>query len=387
MHHYGGHKGSVFAYEEEIDSWLAGLAEGHGRVSEQTDETLEISRRRSKELSLTADSMWETRSVGNIQTIADLYRQAIDHDPGNAPALIGLANAMVFCVLNDAMDGAISYPRAMEALRRIPQTETDRLEAKCPAAWIDLLYNRNWRQARAGFEEVVCRNPSSFALGGLAAVHVAEGRLKEALELAWEAWKRNPLASSLGAFLCWIVYLSGDFEQALDLVAQIRTGGGDGNLITTVEALVLVQDGYLEANLARLEKAATELSNLHTLQGILAYACGVAGDEGRARGILTRLSHSCEANHKAGGYGMALAAMGLNEKEQAISRLEASYSEGTLWSLGLRSDPLLRRFRGEPRFERLVSRIGAQTPYHAAADYRTRVAGPIFESALIADHH
>jgi len=103
--------------------------------------------------------MWETRSERNIQSIAALYRKAIDCDAGNTGAFTGLANAMVYCALNEIVDGALAYPSAIEALRRIPQLDTEHLDAKCPAAWVDLLYHRNWRRARAGFEEIARKRP------------------------------------------------------------------------------------------------------------------------------------------------------------------------------------------------------------------------------------
>jgi serine/threonine-protein kinase len=330
--------------------------------------------------------MWETRSERNIQTIADLYRKAIDDDPRNASAFSGLANAMVFCALNDIMDGAMAYPSAMEALRRMPQLDSEHLDAKCPAAWIDMLYNRNWRQARAGFEDILSKRPSSFALAGLAAMHIAEGRIGEAQEYAWEAWRLNPLVYSLGAFLCWIVYLSGDFQHALDLAAQIRSGGGDGALVTTVEALVLIQDGPVSTNLGRLEKAATDYPQNHMLQGILGYAYGILGEESKAWKKHAYLAHCSETNRKSNGYALAIVSMGLGNSQEAIGWLETAYAEGTLWSLGIRSDPILRRFRGDARLERLVGKIGVTTQHRTEAGFQGLSSRPFLEGALVGEN-
>jgi tetratricopeptide (TPR) repeat protein len=386
VHHFGGQKGSVFAYEEEINHWLAGIAEGPGSSQVRADDTLESGRRRSHEQTVIANGMWETRSERNIQTIADLYRKAIDDDSRNAAAFSGLANSMLFCALNDIMDGSMAYPSAIEALRRMPQLDTEHLFAKCPAAWIDMLFNRNWRKARAGFEEVLSKRPSSFALAGFAAIHIAEGRIPEALKCGWEAWRLNPLVHSLGAFFCWIVYLSGDFQQALDMVAQIRFAGGDGNVLTTIEALVLIQEGSLQANLSRIEKAAADFPHNHTLQGILGYAYGVTGEKSKAWRKHAHLAHCSETNRKSNGYALAIISMGLCDSQQVLAWLETAYAEGTLWSLGFRSDPLLRIFEGDPRFERLVSRIGVAAPYHAETAYPGLVSHPFLEGALAVEN-
>jgi thioredoxin-like negative regulator of GroEL len=386
VHHFGGHKGSVFAYEEEINHWLASLAEEPESAQVRADETLESGRLRSHELTVTANGLWETRSERNIQKIADLYRKAIDDDARNAAAFSGLANAMVLCALYDIVDGSMAYPSAIEALRRMPQLDSEYLDAKCPAAWIDMLYNRNWRQAHAGFEEVLSKRPSSFALAGLAAMHIAEGRIPEALKSGWEAWRLNPLVHSLGAFFCWIVYLSGDFQQALDMVAQIRSSGGDGNVLTTVEALVLMQEGSVQANLSRIEKAAADFPQNHMLQGILGYVYGVSGEKSKAWRKHAHLAHCSETNRKSNGYALAIVCMGLGDSQEVISWLETAYAEGSLWSLGFHSDPLLRIFKGDPRYVRLVSKIGVKAPYHAEAAYSRLVSHPFLESALAVEN-
>ena len=386
VHHFGGSKGSVFAYEEEIDQWLEGLAKASGTTRMRADETLVSSKRSSCELTSAADGMWETRSERNIQIIADLYRKAVEQDSTNTSAFVGLANTMVFCVLNDMMDGAMAYPSAIEALRRVRQLDSEHLDAKCPAAWIDLLYNRNWHQARAGFEEITRKRPSSFAFAGLATTNIAEGKITEALECAWAAWRLSPLVCSLGGLLCWIVYLSEDFHRVLDMVAQIRSGGGDLGLVTTVESLVLIQDGSVGENLSRLEKATLEFPLNHTLQGILGYAYGVTGEREKARKSHAYLARSSETNMKSNGYALAILSMGLDNHQDAISWLETAFAEGTLWSLGFRSDPFLRPLRGDLRFEQLVHKIGASTQYSVNPGFEQLASRPLPEGALFGEN-
>ena len=386
VHHFGGHKGSVFAYEEEIDAWLAGLAETSGVPQGQANEQLEAAKRTSWELTTTAENMFEMRSAKSVENITELYHKAIDSDPANAAAYIGLANAVIFGAMNDVMDTAIAFPIAMDALRRIPPLDSDSVDAKCPAAWLDLLYNRNWRQARAKFEEVVSKRPSSsFARSGLAMSRTADGRMEEAVECAWEAWRINPLTRSLGGLLCWFVYLSGDIKSALNLASQMKCGGGNGPFTDTVEALVLVQDPDPSAYLSRLECTALDQPQNQLLQGILGYAYGVVGEESKARAKQAQLSHWAESGRRNRGYLLALVSLGLHKEQEAISWLEAAYAESSLWSLGFRSDPILRRLKGKPRFERLISKIGAPSPYihQPAASVRDSATGILLHSELV----
>jgi len=383
VHHFGGNKGSVFAYEEEIDHWLMQLSEDRATSHGRAGETAESGRRLSHEQCMAADALWETRSERNIHTIADYYRKAIDNHTGNGAAYTGLANAMVYCALNEIVDGALAYPAAVDALRRIPQMDREHADAKCPAAWVDLLYNRNWRQARAGFESLAHASPSSFALSGLAVIEIADGRIREAREKAWKAWRLNPLVSSLGAILCWTAYLDGDFQQVLDLAAQIRSGGGGGPMLASVEALAVVQSGPIATRVRHLENIVQEFGQNHTLQGILGYAYGSLGDLSKAREKRAYMVRCSETKMKSNGYALALVSMGMNSNQEAISWLEASYAEGSLWSLGLGTDPIFERFRDDVRFKRLVTKIGATGECVADSLFDARLSQVYWEGRVV----
>ena len=387
VHRFGGTKGSVFAYEEEIDAWLAGLAEHSGVSHLKAKEEQGAARRISQELTATADRLWETRSVRNVQVIADLYHKALDNDPTNPGAYTGIANTMIFSAIHGLIESAIAYPIAEDALRRLPVSESDFVEAKCPAAWLDMLYHRNWNRARSGFEEVVRKRPNlSFARGGLALSRMADGNINEAVEFAWDAWKVNPLVRSLGGTLCWCAYLNGEYQRALDLAAQMQRGGVKGALTGFIEALTLaVYPDDPAENVAQLEQAAREQPKNQLLHGVLGYVYGVTGQEGKARIKQTELTLWVENGRNRRGFPLALVYLGLGEEQEAISLLESAYADGSVWSLAFRSDPILRSLRGRPAFDRLVSKIGTPNRYHVSAEMGTALAGVISRSAVIAE--
>jgi hypothetical protein len=121
VHHFGGCKGSVFAYTEEIDRWLMSLAQENRLSDVGGDDSLAARRLQSRELVLRAHEMWESRTEESLHTIAGLYRKGIEQNPANTEALTGLANAMISAALHGVMDGAIAFPAATEALRRAAQ--------------------------------------------------------------------------------------------------------------------------------------------------------------------------------------------------------------------------------------------------------------------------
>jgi len=103
VHHFGGSKGPVFCYTEELDAWLSGLTKGEAAEREGIDRVLASRETRSLELMAQADEMWEVRSEENLSAIAALYRGAIDQNPANALAFVGFANAMIFAAIQGGL--------------------------------------------------------------------------------------------------------------------------------------------------------------------------------------------------------------------------------------------------------------------------------------------
>jgi tetratricopeptide (TPR) repeat protein len=362
VHHFRGSKGSVFAYAEEIDRWLVGLA-GETRVAEaEGDDALESRKSRSQELTTSALEMWETRSEENLNTIAGLYRRAIDLDPGNAKAFTGLANSMISAAMQGVMDGSVAYPCAMEALRRSTQLCPDDVDTLCATAWLEMIFEQKWRLARTRFEKVLQGRPqNSFALAGLALLHIAEGDPRGASLRAWEAWSQNTLVCSLGALVCWSHYLAGDFDSALELVEQVRSSGGFGAMLGVIEALALIQSGMTTEKLERIELVARDFPQSLILQGILGHACALVRQTARALEICRHLERMHTQKKRSNAYGLAVVHLGLGRDKDAAEWLKAARAEGSIWSFGIRNDPMMRPLRGNLGLDVLAGMMGAPT--------------------------
>ena len=303
--------------------------------------------------------MWDSHSERNLPTIAALYREAIDESPDNYAALIGLSRALISSALMGIVDSSVAYPSAMEALRRVPQRDSCLLDARSTAAWLNMVYERRWKDARAGFDDVLREAPQhAHALSGRALLHLAEGNICEAFQCASQAWSLNPLATPLSFFPCWAHYLNGDYEEALELASQSRASGADTAMINVVEALALMQSGPIGLSIRRIEDIAAGFPQCHVLLGVLGYSYALCGQREKAREIVNRYRHLSERKKRNREYSFALVLLGLNEKKEALALLDSAYEDGALWSLGFHLDPLLRSLRGDQHFESLLQRIG-----------------------------
>ena len=341
VHHFGGGKGPVFCYADELDQWLSGFSDGTGAASGAAAHSSPDTRQRSAELTAEADELWEIRSEENLASIAGLYRSAVDLNPANGAAFVGMANALTFSAVAGAMRGSAAYPRAAECLQRALRAGHDGPETRCAAGWLQMVSERRWRRSRESFEGALEQQPTlCHALTGRGLLYVASGSLDFAERYLREAWKKNPLASPLAALLAWVQYLTGDFEQALDTLEQARSSGETGALAASVESLALMRARNTAAA-KQVEGIARRYPRSPVVWGAFGYLLAVVDQGEQARQLQFRLDRMQGDIH----YASALIAVGLDERHRAVTSLEASCAEGSLWSLGIRTDPALHSLR------------------------------------------
>jgi tetratricopeptide (TPR) repeat protein len=156
----GGDKGTIFAYDDELDAWI------RARGREATDERNpplglerlnaplirdefaprkdslnrslipDSAQAHSAELVALANKMWETLSYSNLSTIARLFREAMDFDPGNAAAFTGLSFALVAQGFWGLVRAPDAYASAKAALQRALEIDPELPDTKCVAAWL-----------------------------------------------------------------------------------------------------------------------------------------------------------------------------------------------------------------------------------------------------------
>jgi len=171
-HRLGGESSSVYAYTDELDSWLRnrdGALRGtlielprpeFSRGPDQQPESLKP--RRAVDLPKISDSgkersaalvdfaykLWQGLSYTNAKMIAQLLREAIDLDPFNAEAFAGLSHALIAGGVMGNLRIPEAYASAREALNRAIELDGELTEAKYAAAWLKMVSDRDWLGAR-----------------------------------------------------------------------------------------------------------------------------------------------------------------------------------------------------------------------------------------------
>jgi serine/threonine-protein kinase len=302
-------------------------------------------------------------SYTNAKMIAQLFREAIDLDPGNAEAFAGLSHALIVGGMMGNLRIPEAYVSAKEALERAIELDVELVEVRCAAAWLKLVSSRDWLGARRDFDDILNRPlPSRRAIVGRALLHIAEGSPGEASGLLRGIVLQSALDSRAAALYSWSRYLAGDCREALDLIEEARCSGHCGPVLDAVEALASVHCEEPDAYVARMQILAIDSVDHELLRGILGYALALNGKIQQANEVLDAITRAVDSRRSADPYAVALILIALGEKQDAVQWLERSYRRGSLWSLGFSSDPILQSLRDEPSYRAFLGRTNYPVP-------------------------
>ena len=114
--------------------------------------------------------------------------------------------------------------------------------------------------------------------------------------------------------------------------------------------------GQFGQAISEYEKA-YELSHDFHILGVLGHAYGLKGERAKALQLLEQLQ-DLERQNSVWNYSVALIHLALNEKNEALNRLEQRYRAGETGSISyIKVDPMLDPLRGDSRFEKLVDQV------------------------------
>jgi len=96
-----------------------------------------------------------------------------------------------------------------------------------------------------------------------------------------------------------------------------------------------------------------------SFQGELGYTYARCGHRAEALAELARLRAGANQGLYVSHFGLARILAGLGDKEAAIAELERAYSERAWPMFYLRVEPAFDSLRTDPRFTRLVEKVGS----------------------------
>jgi tetratricopeptide (TPR) repeat protein len=292
---------------------------------------------------------------------ADYFQQAIEKDPGYALAYSGLADCYSVLSTYVIIPPREGWAKARTAAAAAIALDPGLAEGHASQGFIRTFLDWEWIGAEKEFQRAAELNPAywlapywySLLLNG-------QGRHQEAEQQIRHAQELEPL-SPIVAFASGLTsYCARRYAEAIHRCLKgIEIDPTHPPLRMWCGAAYQAQSQYQEA--VRELEIGTKLMEGSTLcTGWLAHAHAAAGNRAEAQRLLQTLLDEAERK-QVEPFSVILAYLGLGEQEQALNWLEkACDSYPGIFPLVLKTDSRLDELRTNPRFVKVMQRMGLQ---------------------------
>ena len=316
--------------------------------------------------------LFETRRRDALLESAGLFERASQPDETHALAFAGLASSRCLLALYSVVPPAEALPGAREAAQTALRLQPDMAAPYAALGLVEYLYDWHWRRAEELFRTGIEKDPSYAEVRHwYGMLLMARGRFPEAVQAMDRALALDPGARIIHVKRGTVLAAAGRFAEA---EAQLRR---------SVErfpemALPWRELGFLSLPQGRREDAveafehAAELSDpVSKSSSSLAYAYAVVGRRQEARQILDvflrrverRVERRVQRRVQVGfvpPIDLARIYLGLGESATALTWLETALETHDPGLVYLAIRPDFASLRGEPRFEKILARVGLE---------------------------
>jgi len=359
----------IFSVESEIAKTIADTLQAKLSGSEKT-AILKRPTENSEahELYLQGRFFWNKRTAADLRKSIDCFNQAIAKDPNYALAYAGLAQTWSILAAHNGGAPVDCYPQADAAARKALALDNTLSDAVAVLASSKASYNFDYAGAKQEYERAIQLNPNDATAHHWFGAEVLAATGEQARELAElkRALELDPLSLIIQTNL-GVAYLhNGRIDEAIAHFRKAIELDGTFHYAQRSYGLALELQGKIPEAIAQYEKAAA-LTDAPIELGMLGRIYGIAGRKDEARKILEKL-RQLRAQRYTAAYSLALVALGLGDKTEALHWLEEGYRDHDGDALGvIRVDPPLALLHGDPRFEALAEKIVPASQFRASS--------------------
>lgn len=305
--------------------------------------------------------------------IVDALRRAIgwleerlQRDPSDALSHMRLSKLLALFISIVPAASADLMPRLKHAA--LAAIQVDRRDASALVALgMAALFVCDWPSANHALAQAVAISPHDCGARiarGLCLMQM--GQLDSALGDLHAARERHPLSATVTSTLAAVLLNSRRYPEAAELAYRAVSLDADFRPAAVLLADAMLWHGRTANAVARLEEFSRLDGRTAFSLGKLGFAYGRSGNSRKARELLDELG---ERHDDPARITMARANihLGLSEHDAALDALDAAVDTPNAPELLLRSAPQFDPLRKDPRFGRLLARLGLDDSQTVAA--------------------
>jgi adenylate cyclase len=291
-------------------------------------------------------------TIDDYYRALDCFQKAVEVEPGYADAYAGIADVHIWLTELGPETPHEGMPQAREAAEKAISLDPGSSEARTSLAIVLQEFDYDFVQAEAEYLKALDLNPNNTMACQLYGGLLAQlGRFDEAESRFRTAQRLDPLS-----LINWLypfgLFLAGRYDDSIERTRSILELNAD----IPAAILILSFDYQMKQDFAACVEAYTRFLELSGLPDIAALARSAFEQDGW-RGFLKRMTTS-EVQPHITHYITAVYNAALGDGETAINCLEEAYRDREGHVVMLNQDPRFDALRDDPRFQRLIKKIG-----------------------------
>ena len=304
---------------------------------------------------------WNKRTEEGSTKAIEYYTEAIRKDPAYALAYTGLADA--YCSLGFSFDvGSLppneAMPKAKAAALRALELDNSLSEAHTSLAMINLLFDWDWAHAEQEFKRAIELDPNNAnAHHWYSHLLLPMGRVDESLAESQRALQSAPLDLIMNVHLGWHYLYTRQYKPAVDQLNRTLEMDPNYTVARRYLGLTYEQTGQHQEALKALQTALASVKQNSAIEAEVGHALAISNNKAEAQRVLARLL-ALSKERFVSSYDIAHIYVGLGEHDKAFFWLEKALNERDDLLVYLKADPRMDPLHSDPRFSRLVQRIG-----------------------------
>ena len=310
------------------------------------------------DLYLRGRQAWNQLTPPTTRRAIEFYTQATAVDPDYALAWSGLADAYSSGPITGDRRPADVWQGARDAVRSAVRAQPDLAEAQTSQGALKFWLDWDWPGAEAALRRAVALDPHyAYAFRLLGHVLSQTGRHPAARLALQRARELDPFYAMHHALSAQLAFQARDFDGALEHARQSLAVDPDFWAGHYQMAQIHEQRGEAEAALTAADTASRLSGENSKAVSLRAYILATTGRDVEASCIMTALEQRAPS-HYVPPYAMALGCLGLGRTDAMFEWLDRAYEARDVHLVFAPVDPKWDRYRGERRFQEVMSRCG-----------------------------
>ncbi len=302
---------------------------------------------------------WNKRTPAGLELALEQFKEAVNLDPAFAAAHAGVADAYMLLADHGFAQPEAVVPMARAAALRAVELAPNLADAYASLGLIEAVYEWRWGEAERHFRRAIALNPGYvtarhwYACDCLAPI----GQVNVAIDMMQTAIDLDPLSHVLRESRAYLLLLARRYDECIEACAEIAELDPHFYKAYSNMARAHVHKGMFAEGVALFEKARQLIGDIPPLIGALGQAQGLAGNRDEAARLLAKLIDMSKQRHVPAS-AFAMIHIGLGDYDSALDVLEEGVARRQPSLAALNVHPGYDALRGNPRFERLLERIG-----------------------------